>query len=67
MNQPSSTYARLAAALKALAEPYGKEDKPVPCVGCGAQRPADRCLGCFHDFKPSPSKAYKPVHGGYPG
>lgn len=67
MKHTDSTHTRLAAELKALVEPYDKADKPVPCGGCGAQRPADRCVGCFHDFKPSPSKAYKPVHGGYPG
>lgn len=67
MTQPSLTHAYLAAALRALAEPYGKAYKPVPCGGCGALRPADRCVGCLHDFKPSPSKAYKPVHGGYTG
>ena len=42
-----------------------------PCSGWGgcdgAQRPAERCTGCLHDFKPSPAKAYKPAHGGYPG
>ena len=42
-------------------------DKPQPCGGCGAQSPAERCIGCLHDFKPSPAKAYKPAHGDYPG
>ena len=22
----------------------------TPCGGCGAQKPSDRCLGCFHHF-----------------
>lgn len=22
----------------------------VPCGGCGAETPADRCMGCLHDF-----------------
>lgn len=22
----------------------------VPCGGCGAETPKDRCLGCFHSF-----------------
>lgn len=42
-------------------------DKPVACGGCGATDPTQRCVGCLHDFKPSPAKAYKPAHGGLSG
>lgn len=26
------------------------ESQYVPCGGCGASKPADRCVGCFHSF-----------------
>lgn len=24
----------------------------IPCGGCGAESPNDRCIGCMHDFGP---------------
>lgn len=26
------------------------ESQYLPCGGCGATKPADRCVGCFHSF-----------------
>lgn len=26
------------------------ESQYVPCGGCGAAKPSERCLGCFHSF-----------------
>lgn len=27
-----------------------RENKPIMCGGCGADRPSMRCIGCEHDF-----------------
>lgn len=27
-----------------------QNDKFIPCGGCGAEHPNERCIGCFHDF-----------------
>lgn len=31
-------------------EPKTQEPIYRPCGGCGAEKPSERCLGCFHDF-----------------
>ncbi len=37
------------------AQPQAREEaQPVACGGCGAKKPSDRCLGCFHDFYTTP-------------
>lgn len=31
----------------------------TPCGGCGAKDESDRCIGCFHQFYPTPEKVMK--------
>jgi hypothetical protein len=31
-----------------------EQNKYIPCGGCGATNPIDRCIGCFHPFESTP-------------
>lgn len=49
------TVQALVDAYEAQRKPKAREEaQPVACGGCGAKKPSDRCLGCFHDFYPTP-------------
>lgn len=34
------------------------EDWYLPCGGCGARKPIERCIGCFHPFGQGKVDAY---------
>lgn len=41
---------KMRAALNAVSSSFIDEKKYVPCGGCGAKTPKDRCVGCHHPF-----------------
>lgn len=56
MKQPNSAHGRLEAAWKAMAE-----------LAAESQRTYPEGWGTSPRQAPTPAKAYKPAHGGYPG
>lgn len=63
MKQPNSTQRLLEASWKALAELAAESRPPYPEGWGVSPRRAPKATG----HTPTPAKAYKPAHGGYPG
>lgn len=36
--------------IQVVSDPSIEAEQYTPCRGCGADRPKDRCIGCFHQF-----------------